>query len=51
MKLLVTGGSGFIGSNLIRHIINNSENELDIDEACRIYLDAFLNEGKGEDIG
>ena len=40
-----------IPARTIGHIIRNSENELDIEEACRIYLDAFLNEGKGEDIG
>ena len=27
MRLLVTGGSGFIGSSLIRHIIKNSEHQ------------------------
>ena len=27
MKLLLTGGAGFIGSNLIQHIIQNSEIE------------------------
>ncbi|MBO7108020.1 MAG: NAD-dependent epimerase/dehydratase family protein, partial [Verrucomicrobia bacterium] len=37
MKLLVTGGSGFIGSNLIRHIINNSEIELLVNMDCLTY--------------
>ncbi|MBO4544230.1 MAG: dTDP-glucose 4,6-dehydratase [Verrucomicrobia bacterium] len=37
MKLLVTGGSGFIGSNLIRHIIDNSEIELLVNMDCLTY--------------
>ena len=28
MKLLITGGAGFIGSAVIRHIIQNTENEI-----------------------
>lgn len=28
MKILITGGSGFIGSALIRHIIANTEHSI-----------------------
>ena len=28
MKILVTGGAGFIGSALIRHIINNTDDSV-----------------------
>jgi dTDP-glucose 4,6-dehydratase len=35
MKLLVTGGAGFIGSNLIRHFLANEEHQiLNIDKLC-----------------
>ena len=27
-KILITGGAGFIGSALIRHIISNTENSV-----------------------
>ncbi|MEG0693970.1 MAG: NAD-dependent epimerase/dehydratase family protein, partial [Oscillospiraceae bacterium] len=33
MKIIVTGGAGFIGSAVIRHIINHTNNEvLNIDK-------------------
>lgn len=28
MKLLISGGAGFIGSAIIRHIINNTQDEV-----------------------
>ena len=37
MRLLVTGGAGFIGSNLIHHIIERSEIELLVNLDCLTY--------------
>src|ERR1044071_1292029 len=37
MRLLVTGGAGFIGSNLIQHIINKPEIELLVNLDCLTY--------------
>jgi dTDP-glucose 4,6-dehydratase len=37
MRLLVTGGAGFIGSNLIRHVIDRSEIERLINLDCLTY--------------
>ena len=37
MNLLVTGGAGFIGSNLIRHIVNNREVNRLINLDCLTY--------------
>ena len=28
MKLLITGGAGFIGSAVIRHVINHTDDEV-----------------------
>jgi dTDP-glucose 4,6-dehydratase len=38
MKILITGGAGFIGSNLIHHIIDNTEN-------CILNLDKLTYSG------
>ena len=37
MNLLVTGGAGFIGSNLIHHIIDNPEIKLLVNLDCLTY--------------
>ncbi|GHW29686.1 dTDP-glucose 4,6-dehydratase [Vibrio cholerae] len=45
MKILVTGGAGFIGSAVIRHIIQNTQDSvvnLDTVRAC--YLRTFLSD-------
>lgn len=43
MKLLVTGGAGFIGSNLIRHIIDEDSIELLVNMDCLTYAGHLEN--------
>lgn len=43
MRILVTGGCGFIGSNFIRHILKNTEHEL-------INLDALTYSGNSDNL-
>ena len=43
MNLLVTGGAGFIGSNLIRHIINESEVSRLVNLDCLTYAGHLEN--------
>jgi dTDP-glucose 4,6-dehydratase len=43
MKLLVTGGAGFIGSNFIRHVIDRSEVERLINLDCLTYAGHLEN--------
>lgn len=43
MRLLVTGGAGFIGSNLIQHIIDRPEIELLINLDCLTYAGHLEN--------
>src|SRR5512142_2417793 len=43
MKLLITGGAGFIGSNLIQHIINRPEIERLVNLDCLTYAGHLEN--------
>src|SRR5260370_42383199 len=43
MKLLITGGAGFIGSNLIQHIIDRPEIERLINLDCLTYAGHLAN--------
>lgn len=43
MKLLVTGGAGFIGSNLILHIIDRAEIEVLVNLDCLTYAGHLAN--------
>src|SRR5256885_519135 len=43
MKLLVTGGAGFIGSNLLQHIIDRAEIEKVINLDCLTYAGHLAN--------
>src|SRR5947209_19203404 len=43
MKLLVTGGAGFIGSNLIQHIIGRPEIETLVNLDCLTYAGHLAN--------
>jgi dTDP-glucose 4,6-dehydratase len=43
MNLLVTGGAGFIGSNLIRHIVDKSEIRLLVNLDCLTYAGRLEN--------
>jgi dTDP-glucose 4,6-dehydratase len=39
MRLLVTGGAGFIGSNLIHHVIDRPEIEILVNLDCLSHQD------------
>src|SRR5215471_18023906 len=43
MRLLVTGGAGFIGSNLIRHVIDRPEVERLVNLDCLTYAGNLAN--------
>src|SRR5436309_11423720 len=43
MKLLVTGGAGFIGSNLIQHVIDRPEIERLVNLDCLTYAGHLAN--------
>jgi dTDP-glucose 4,6-dehydratase len=43
MKLLITGGAGFIGSNLIHHVINQPEIERLVNLDCLTYAGHLAN--------
>lgn len=48
MKVLVTGGSGFIGSNFIEYLL--TDNETKKDEVSVVNLDALTYAGQGKNI-
>src|SRR5437879_5758255 len=43
MKLLITGGAGFIGSNVIQHVINRPEIERLVNLDCLTYAGHLVN--------
>ena len=43
MKLLITGGAGFIGSNLIHHVIDRPEVEKLVNLDCLTYAGRLEN--------
>src|ERR1039458_10047960 len=43
MKLLITGGAGFIGSNLIHHVIDSPEVERLVNLDCLTYAGRLEN--------
>jgi dTDP-glucose 4,6-dehydratase len=43
MRLLLTGGAGFIGSNVIRHLIDRPETELLVNLDCLTYAGHLAN--------
>jgi dTDP-glucose 4,6-dehydratase len=46
MKLLITGGAGFIGSNLIHHVIDRPEIAKLVNLDCLTYAGHLENLGK-----
>jgi dTDP-glucose 4,6-dehydratase len=43
MNLLITGGAGFIGSNLIQHVIDRPEVETLVNLDCLTYAGHLAN--------